>query len=102
MSKAMMIARFRLDPNNTHYKVWGEDDMVRGTVGAELSMTTGGFVNNSGELGESGRFFVLFGVCDAAAKLFDVNPDEFVDTVFSSENQKEFGIIDLTIERRGE
>jgi hypothetical protein len=45
---------------------------------------------------------VLFGVCEAAARLFDLNSDEFIETIFSSENQKEFGVTDLTIERRGE
>lgn len=102
MSNPMMIARFQLDPNNTHYKTWGEQEMVEGTVGGSLSFLTGGFVNSSGELGDSGRYFVTFGVCEAAGKLFDVAPAEFIETVFPLTKQKEFGVIDLTIERRGE
>jgi hypothetical protein len=103
MSKPMMIARFSLNSNNTHYQVWDEKEPVElGIVGSELAIASGGFVNNSGELDESGRYFVLFGVCEVAAKLFDVAPEEFIETVFSAETQKEFGVIDLTIERRGE
>lgn len=102
MGNPMMIARFSLDPHNTHYKTWGENEMIEGTIGGSLSFLTGGFVNSSGEIGESGRYYVLFGVCEAAAKLFDVDSVEFVETVFPATKQKQFGISNFTIERRGE
>lgn len=95
-----MIARFSLDPQNTYYQAWGENEMIEGTIGGSLSFLTGGFIESSGELDESGRYFVIFGVCEAAAKLHDVAPHEFMETVFPTTKQEQFGILDLTIQLR--
>jgi hypothetical protein len=101
MDNHQMIAYFNIDRDSEHCRTWGERHVVQGTVGATLASATGGYVNNFGRAGASGRCFILFGVSKTAAALFTLSPDVFMETVFSEESQKRFGILDLTIKLRG-
>ena len=92
-----MIAYFNIDRGSEHYKSWGERHVVSGSVGATIASATGGYINNFGKAGLDGKCFVVFGVSKAAAKLFEISPDDFMETVLSEESQKRFGILDLTI-----
>lgn len=97
MNDNQMIAYFSIDLDSEHYKAWGERHVVKGTVGSTLASATGGYVKSSGRLNLSDKYFVLFGVSQASAKLFGTAPEVFMETVFSEDSQKKFGILNLTI-----
>lgn len=95
MGKSKMLATFKLDPDNYHFRVAGEGEMVRGVVGGSLVNATGGFINSSGKT--ASRYYILFYVPEAAAKLFELSPEAFLEIVFSAESREEFGVEELVI-----
>lgn len=99
MGSPKMLAYFTLDHRCEHYKIWGESHVVRETVGAALASATGGHVTNVGRVGASGRCYVLLDVSETAAELLESSPEDFVESVFSTEKQDEFGILGLKIKR---
>jgi hypothetical protein len=96
-----MLAYFKIDQSSEHFKAWGERHVVTDTVGGTLASAAGGYIISFGRAHPSGRCMVLLSVSESAAKLFDTAPEAFMESVFSEEDKKKFGILDLTVKLRG-
>lgn len=94
----MIIAYFRLDPDNPNYLVLGERHLVTDIVGSALATAAGGAVGSFGRIGQLfDKYFVLIEQNSSDSEMPNLDPDVFGRTALPDEDRTTYGILDLDI-----